>query len=88
MAQNTRVPATSEDYIDAMVELAYMAATFIEDADLGHMESHDLMGALRSKVEKWKTVRDEYLGPEATRYLRRSAAAHPAHEDLEPGADQ
>ena len=86
MAQNTKIPATREDYIDSMVEVAYMAATVVDDVDLGR-DPHPLVEALRVKIDRWRTVRDEYLGPEATRYLRRPSTVHPVDEDLEPGVD-
>lgn len=84
MAQETKIRATRDEYIDSMLDVAYMAAQLVDDVDLGR-NPHPLVDVLRSKIDRWRSVRDDYLGDLGARYIRRPVSVHPVDEDLEPG---
>ena len=50
MAQETKIRATRDEYIDSMLDVAYMAAQLVDDTDLGR-NPHPLVDVLRAKVE-------------------------------------
>ena len=84
MAQETKIRATRDEYIDSMLDVAYMAAQLVDDTDLGR-NPHPLVDVLRAKIDRWRSVRDDYLGDLGARYIRRPVSVHPVGEDLEPG---
>ena len=84
MAQETKIRATRDEYIEALRDVAYMAAQLVDDTDLGRNQ-HPLTDLLRVKVDRWRSVRDDYLGDLGVRYIRRPVSVHPVDEDLEPG---
>ena len=84
--QETRVPVTREDYIDALRDVAYMAEQVVFDDDAGK-NPEGTISLLRQKVTAWRSARDAYHGVDlGSRFVFRSPDAHPTHEDLEPVA--